>query len=71
MSESLKALLAQILEAVQKVAAFLYVRWATQQEVENRALKDLKDTKAEQLDISSKPADDPAAVRGRMRDGQL
>lgn len=71
MSEGLKALLAQILEAVQKVAAFLYVRWATQQEVENRALKNLKDTKAEQLDISSNPAGDPAAVRDRMRDGQL
>ncbi len=71
MVEAVLNFLSKLLDQLKYVAAALFIRRATQIEVNRDTLAKQNDAKQKQLEIAAAPADRPDVIRQRMRDGDL
>lgn len=71
MLDTVLGFLTKLLDQVKYLAAALFVRRATQIEVNRDELAATADIQKEQLDIAAAPDDAAADIRKQLRDGKL
>lgn len=63
--------LLKLIDGLKYLVAALFIRRSTKIEVQKDEIKKASEIKTEQLRIAAQPPADAAALRRRMRDGQL